>query len=313
MKKISIFLLTIVAMYSCATDFIDDDTPSVINFPFETLDQTNFNNATQSLTAPPTNIRLDSVVYYRFYNFNPNTGTSSYDQYNRSENITYAPPPPEPTGRTSEHFTYYENGFVKNKVICSNQDYRNVDIKKRGGVIGIQFFDYDENSNLIQSGYQDLDDTSLLIIKSIFNYDQNAQLIQLNMNDGYTSKFSKNGNELKVQTFYHTDILTTTNVYTIDHFNNIIKNIETYSNGENAEFFNYPKNIFHPFVNLFPSNFYPHLIMGAYSGGFTHFSSGRSNSYYESIQLNEFGFPEIIQFGSYDDGYRTKYYYSIIN
>ena len=306
MKKIHLFIIALSSFASCSSE----DPQEMVKFRFENLDLTNYNNASNVLTTPPSNVRLDSVVYYRYYQFDPNTGTSSYDQYSRSENTTYAPPPPDPTGRTSEHFTYHENGFVKQISLYINKDYRNVDLTNRGELEQVQNFEYDANKNLTQVSYFRFNGVDEILITSNFIYDDNNFLIQEDKNDGFVNKFNRNGEKLKIDEFYNYTIPNYTSEYNLDRFNNILKFNTIGNSYHHSDNFSYSKNIYHPFANLLPKNMYPHLFFGNHDGGFVHFASRNLNSYFQNIQINSHGFPEIIQSGSYDDGYRRKYYYS---
>ena len=314
MKNKYILLMLAFTVFSCTIDDsvdIKEEESYVPKFPFEKLDQTNFNNASSVLTATPTNVRLDSVVNIRYYKFNPITNLSDYDSNAlNAHDKAYAPPPPEPTHRSSDHFHYNENKQLTSIYSYSNYDYTDVDLSVTGELQYIQVFDYDNQNNLITSGYQETNDSGTIINQKEFFYTNLNVLKEVIQND-WTKKIERNNNQLVIEQFSSESEWKYNSIYFLDSFNNLTRYI--YQPSTLYEFkdeFFYPKNIFNPFVNLFPENFYSFFVLGESQGGFSHFSAKSAANYYQQIQVNSQGFPEVVQSGSYDDGYRTLYYYS---
>ena len=307
MKNKYLFILLALGFISCEGELVNHDEEDIeIKFPFEVLDQSNFNTASSSLNAAPLNVRLDSVVYLHYYRFNPETNSDDFGSKAKSA----APPPPQPTNRRSEHFSYNENKQLISKYSYSNYKYYGVDLTEKGELEFIEMFEYDSNGNLVKSGFQDKNDSGTFIIKNEFVYD-NLNILNKRIFGDYVTKIMKQDNQLQTQNISSSDAENSKTIYYLDQFNNITKFVsrqDTQYEYENS--FYYPKNIYNPFVNLFPKNFYPFLIFGEYQGGFSHVSSGRTTKYHQQIQVNSQGFPEIIQSGSYDYGDRTLYYYS---
>jgi len=299
-------VLLIALFTSCTVDEQDDHAPKKIRFPFENLDATNFNRITANLTLPNSKVRLDSVVYINYQQYNPNTGISEY-QVPNFKNSPSAPPPPMPTHRRTEVFNYNENNHVVaiHYFVNSKID----DLTQKGDLESTRSFLYDTDGNLIKMGsneeyYQEYIYSNNLLVR------QNG--LASNSNHHAQYEISK---DKAVQKNFSKGDLSSTGTYTLDAFGNI-KNIYRTWVGYDTKYnytYMYPKNIANPFVNLFPSNFPSFVYFSDGSGGYTHYSSGITDKYNEQIQVDDNGFPEIIQSGSYDDGNRTKYYYSIIN
>lgn len=305
------------SLFACSVDDSKDDelVPYIPKFPFEALDQTNFNNASSVLSMPSTNIRLDSVVYVRYYRFNPELGTSDYQWKSSNQSQASGPPPPEPTSRRSEHFNYNENNQLNSIHSYSNYDYEfaDVDLSNRGELQYIRDFQYDSLNNLVVSGYLSNNDSEEIINPISYVYDSSNTLTKV-LSNGWTKTIEREKSQLIVKNFSETNELVWTSFYFLDQFKNIDNFI--FYPGTMFEFkgaFFYIKNIFNPFTNLFPNNFYSFLVLGENEGGFSHFSSYDSVKYYKEIQVNSKGFPEVVQNGSYDNGSRTYYYYSTYN
>lgn len=338
MRGIYLLVSVLFMICACSSDvdeFIDNpdssenpnpnvpNVPNEPNFPFETLDQTNNNNASNVLSEAPTNVRLDSVVSIRYYKYNPNTNTSNPHSKKLNESkITLGPPPPEPTNRNSTHFVYNElNQLVEIDFFSNNDLPRYIDINKRGEQ-QIKYYFYYDNNNISECFWQIFYDGIGDVIKfADFSYDTNGNLVEMNkyQNGNYTLNISKENNQLLAQ--YSNQSVQWTNLYVLDNYNNILKYIALNDINTNFKDYYYPKNIYNPFVNLFSKGFYSFLFVDYFVGyirpefekGLSHYTSGTTNTYNTQFQVNDYGFLEIIQKGSYDDGYRTKYYYSIIN
>jgi hypothetical protein len=309
MKSKYLFILLALGFISCEGELVDNDENIEIKFPFEKLDQTNFNNASSSLNAPPSNVRLDSVVYIHYFRFNPETNSDDFN-YKALKSSNAIPAPPEPTNRSSEHYHYNENKQLISKKIYSNYEYDAMDLTEKGELQFIEVFEYDSQNNLIRSTYQAINDSGTIINQEEFVYD-NLKVLTKTISDQMVRRIMKQDDQLLIEYLSDTDQANLKDVYYLDQFNNISKFIQTQGTDyEYVNSFNYPKNIYNPFVNLFPKNFYPFLVLGGYQGGLSHISSGPTTNYYQQIQVNSQGFPEVIQSGSYDNGNRTLYYYS---
>nr|WP_297309094.1 hypothetical protein [uncultured Flavobacterium sp.] len=310
MKNKYLFILLALGFISCEGELVDhEEENKEIKFPFEVLDQSNFNSAANTLNAAPLNVRLDSVVYLHYYRFNPETNSDDFSF--KAKNA--APPPPQPTNRKSEHFNYNENKQLISKYSYSNldYDYETTDLTKKGELQFIEAFEYDSDNNLNVSGYQGINDFGTFINSTSYVYND-LNILKESTRSSSSKKFNRNNNQLLIEENWSGNDSNINKIYFLDPFNNINKIIfspDTQHEFENK--FNYPKNIYNPFVNLFPKNFYSFLILGDHNGVFSHLSSGPNTKYYQQIKVNEQGFPEIIQSGSYDNGERTFYYYSV--
>ena len=306
MKKIGIYVFLGLSMYSCNVEEDNIEKEKVINYPFEKLDQANFNTITSELKLPNKQVRLDSVVYFTYYQYNPTTGISDY-QVPYLKNALAAPPPPSPTHRRTEVYSYNANNnvVVIDHYLNSTID----DLLHKGDFDYSISFLYDLNGNLIKKGsgedyYQEYIYSNNVLIR------QNG----LQSNSNFYSQY-ETINDKVTEKNYSEDKLSSTAIFTLDSFGNI-RNIDRNWVGYDTKYnytFKYPKNIASPFANLFPSNFPSFIYFSDGNGGYKHYSSGILDNYNVQIQVNEYGFPEVIQSGSYDDGYRTKYYYSIVN
>jgi len=301
MKGKFFFLFGLLSLIAC-DDVIhnDPDVPLPPKYPFESLDEMYFNQTSAQLNYPETLLRLDSVVIYHYYRFNPETGVSDYQWYTKT-NTTYAPPPPEPTNRMTEVF-HYDTGNKLERIEIYREESDNQTTK--GVLLYTTYFTYDANNNLIRRG------DSLEENNNFTEYFYNERTLV-----GYKSTYNANEEEANIQ-HDGQNIIVSTNDYTttltIDSYKNLIKCQRNSSYFEHIEEYKYPKNIISPYYKIFPYNFISHLYWNSMNpSGSTHFSSGPSTSFIQKIQLNEFYYPEIVQTGSYDDGYRTKYYYSM--
>lgn len=311
MKNTYLLLILSFALYSCESEVEEGTQKNEIKFAFEALDQTNYNNAQTVLTQPNSNVRLDSIVYFRYYRFNPEIN-SSYGQAKDGGNqrVAYGAALLEDTNRRTEVYKYNNQQQLTHIFSYINFEYKTKDLTKLGKIEHINYFNYDNKANLIESGYQELDETGSMIKIYDYVYNQSNRLTE--MTSSANSKFiiSELDNQIKIE-FFLNDEVDVTKTLGLDAFKNVTNMRLQYKMGQDITFeYKYPKNIFNPFVNLFPNNFYPFLNLSLDLGGYQHFSTGGQNPFYESIQVNNQGFPEVVQSGSYDDGYRTLYYYS---
>lgn len=311
MKNTYLLLILSFAFYSCESEVEEGTQKNEIKFAFEALDQTNYNNAPTVLTQPNSNVRLDSIVYFRYYRFNPEIN-SSYGQVKDGGNQRVANGAAllEDTNRRTEVYKYNNQQQLTHIFSYINFEYKTKDLTKLGKIEHINYFNYDNKANLIESGYQELDETGSMIKIYDYVYNQSNRLTE--MTSSANSKFiiSELDNQIKIE-FFLNDEVDVTKTLGLDAFKNVTNMRLQYKMGQDITFeYKYPKNIFNPFVNLFPNNFYPFLNLSLDLGGYQHFSTGGQNPFYESIQVNNQGFPEVVQSGSYDDGYRTLYYYS---
>lgn len=311
MKNTYLLLILSFAFYSCESEVEEGTQKNEIKFAFEALDQTNYNNAQTVLTQPNSNVRLDSIVYFRYYRFNPEIN-SSYGQAKDGGNqrVAYGAALLEDTNRRTEVYKYNNQQQLTHIFSYINFEYKTKDLTKLGKIEHINYFNYDNKANLIESGYQELDETGSMIKIYDYVYNQSNRLTE--MTSSANSKFiiSELDNQIKIE-FFLNDEVDVTKTLGLDAFKNVTNMRLQYKMGQDITFeYKYPKNIFNPFVNLFPNNFYPFLNLSLDLGGYQHFSTGGQDPFYESIQVNNQGFPEVVQSGSYDDGYRTLYYYS---
>ena len=300
MKNKILLLFVILSFVACEQNIDDEPNPNVsepAKFPFEKLDETYFKQASSQLAYPETTLRLDSIVMYNYYKFNPETGVSEY-QWHRKGNTTYAPPPPEPTNRTTEVFNYDE----ENKLLRIEHYQEDSDNQfRKGNLEFTEYFSYDENNNLIRIG--DLPEENNYYTEYYYNAGTLIGYKQVNSQDEYSYNIENNGQNIIVSSENYSYNLT------IDSFKNITKSVTYAYESEYVSEYKYPKNIINPYYQMFPSNFISDLYENfIYIDGTTHFFLGGMDS--STLQLNEFYYPEIKQIGSYDLGYRTKYYYS---
>lgn len=149
MKNKCLLLLSVVFFASCTVDEHEEDKPVELKFPFEELDKTYFNQASNNLQAPTENLRLDSIVDYLYFRYDPNTGISNY--YGNKTNFSLeSPPRPQPTGRTTQVFTYNQNNKVERIDFFDNSD--SDELTKKGTFEWSSHFIYDANNNLIKRG-----------------------------------------------------------------------------------------------------------------------------------------------------------------
>lgn len=311
MKNVLYCLVFSFVMFSCTVDNQNEEEVKVIKHPFEALDQSNFNNVSSVLSTPNKNVRLDSVVYITFYQYNPNTGVSDY-QTNYFKSTSAGPPPPLPTHRRSNVFVYNSDNkltkiydFFNNKID---------DLKQLGDVEYVAVFEYDSNGNLVKRGSEDGPNDVYYVYE--YKYDTNSNLIlkqSMESNSPHNSVYNMSGDLLKIEN-WSAGKLSSNEDYTLDAFKNIVNIKRTWeqSTTNYNQTYKYPKNIFNPFANLFPANFAPFIYFSEGNGGYSHFSSGISDKFHQQIQVNEYGFPQVIQSGSYDNGQKTLYYYSVI-
>lgn len=306
-------VLSVLSFASCTVDEQEEDKPVEIKFPFEELDKTYFNQASNNLQAPTENLRLDSIVEFVYFRYNPETGVSNY-YGNKTNSSLAAPPPPQPTGRFTQVFTYNANNKIERIDSFDNSD--SDELTKKGIFIGSNHFLYDTNNNLIKRS----NSSSGSIEDAIYNYEY------IYSNNKLTTEKYKEGSYNGTKDFVYKesiieitnkldDNLSSTEIINLDNFKNITTLTRKHVDSANPYVitYKYPKNIINPLCNLFPNNFHPFLALGSFSGGFSHFSSGISDNFHSKIQLNSNFYPEIVESGSYDEGYRTKYYYSKIN
>jgi|GEM_PF-7058335 len=149
MKNKYLLLLSVLCLASCTVDEHEDDKPIEVKFPFEELDKTYFNQTSNNLQVPTENLRLDSIVDYVYFRYDPNTGISNY-YGNKTNSSLASPPPPRPTGRITQVFTYNANNKIERIDSFDNSD--SDELTKKGTFEGSRHFLYDTNNNLVKSG-----------------------------------------------------------------------------------------------------------------------------------------------------------------
>lgn len=313
MKNKCLLLLSVLSFASCTVDEHEDGKPVEVKFPFEELDKTYFNQASKNLQAPTENLRLDSIVEYVYFRYNPETGVSNY-YGNKSNSSLAAPPPPRPTGRITQVFTYNANNKIERIDSFDNSD--SDELTKKGTFEGSSHFLYDANNNLIKRGFSSSGSFEDVMYHYEYIYASTKLITEKYKEGSYNGikDFVYQSSSLQIKNSTNGQ-LSSTETYKLDAFNNIVDVSRTWVNYDTKYdiSFKFPKNIYHPYVNLFPKNFPPVTYFSDGGGGYTHFSSGTSDNFHSKIQLNSSFYPEIIESGSYDEGYRTRYYYSTIN
>jgi len=313
MKNKYLLLLSLLSLASCTVDEQEEDKPIEVKFPFEELDKTYFNQASNNLQVPTENLRLDSIVDYVYFRYNPETGVSNY-YGNKTNSSLAAPPPPQPTGRITQVFTYNPNNKVERIDVFDNSD--SDELIKKGTFGGSSHFLYDTNNDLIKRGFSSSGSFEDAVYYYEYIYSNNKLITEKYKEGSYNGikdfVYQSSGLQIKNSTDGQ---LSSTETYKLDAFNNIVDVSRVWVNYDTKYdiTFKFPKNIYHPYVNLFPKNFPPVAYFRDGGGGYTHFSSGTSDNFHSKIQLNSSFYPEIVESGSYDEGYRTKYYYSKIN
>jgi|SRR5690606_7368577 len=313
MKNKYLLLLSVLSLTSCTVDEHEEDKPVEVKFPFKELDKTYFNQTSNNLQVPTENLRLDSIVDYVYFRYDPNTGISSY-YGNKSNTSLSSPPPPRPTGRITQVFTYNTNNRIERIDSFDNSD--SDELTKKGTFGGSSHFFYDTNNNLIKRGFSSSGSFQDAVYHYEYIYANNKLITEKYKEGSYngTKDFVYKESLIEITNKVDNN-LSSTEVINLDSFNNITTYNRKHVDSTNPYVitYRYPKNIINPYNNLFPQNFHPFLVLGSYNGGFSHFSSGTSENFHSKIQLNSNFYPEIVESGSYDEGYRTKYYYSKIN
>lgn len=308
-----LILLSVLSFVSCTIDEQEENKPIEVKFPFEALDKTYFNQASNTLQVPTENLKLDSIVDYVYYRYNPETGVSDY-YGNKSVSSSSMPPPPRPTGRITHVFTYNQNNRIEQIDVFDNSD--SDELTEKGTFEGSRHFLYDHNNNLVKSGASYSGNIADVVYYHEYIYANNKLTVEKfeygNRNGKKDIIYKPSALQIKNST---NGELLSTETYKLDPFDNIVDVSRVWVDYDTKYdiTFKFPKNIYHPYVNLFPKNFPPVIYFSDGTGGYTHFSSGISDIFNSRIQLNSNFYPEIIESGSYDEGDRTKYYYSKIN
>lgn len=313
MKNKYLLLLFVLSLTSCTVDEHEDDKPIEVKFPFEELDKTYFNQASKNLKAPTENLRLDSIVNYVYFRYDPNIGISNY-YGNKINSSLAAPPPPQPTGRTTQVFIYNTNNKIERIDFFDNSD--SDELTKKGTFEGSSHFLYDANKNLIKRAASSSGNIDDAVYSYEYIYSNNKLITEKYKEGSYngTKDFVYKESLIEITNKVDNN-LSSTEVINLDSFYNITTYNSKHVDSTNPYIitYKYPINIINPYNNLFPQNFHPFLVFGPYNGGFSHLTSGTSDNFHSKIQLNSSFYPEIIESGSYDEGYRTKYYFSKIN
>lgn len=321
-KNISLVVFSIL-FFSCSSDdnFVNNEpiepVPYVPKFPFEALDKTNFNNVSSVLTAAPSNIRLDSVVTFRYYRFNPEANNNIENITSYSAGPVAGVPPEEPTNRKVEIYTYNSQNYVQK--IETFIEYDKIYLKK-GELSRVDNFIYNTNFEIIKYNNLNYDRDYVYTYGAVFNYLNGAMK---NFRGYSENTFHEQpnlvyieGDEVSIKyPNYKEEMIGY--VYKLDFFGNVLSYRSIQSPTDVVDNFYYHKNIFNPYSNLFPNNFKPYLYFRDQDFAIMHYQSRVANGYSsletKEIQVNSHVFPEIIQTGSYDNGSRTYYYYSTYN
>lgn len=305
--KIKYLLFGILFFVSCDKEE-DENLPLPIKYPFEALDETYFKLASSQLGYTNDYLRLDSIVTYHYYRFNPETGVSDYKWRSKSNSVN-ASPTPEFTNRKTEIYIYDSSDRLER--IDFYQEESDSQTEK-GKLNSNTHFVYDNNNNLVKR-VSEISNSEEYNNSTEYFYKDEEILVGYrtisNTGNAEVGNIQHNGQKLIVNVTYGS--YTSTIELTIDSFKNLVKTVRMSANSEYVEEYKYPTNIYSPYYQLFPYNFISHLYWGGLNGaGSMHFTTGPTENFYNKIQLNKFYYPEIIQSGSYDDGYRIKYYYS---
>ena len=305
MKKY-IFLLAILSFVfiGCSDD---NDTETVSDIPFLEFDNTNQKGITTNLTNPTVIKRLDSLVYYKYTNWNPqfkmnnltqgdaNAGCekivrkfyyNEIDLVDRIEEVHYR------SGDPNTHFGN-PNGFYKETTYFQ---YENQQIVKQNDntLINEITYEYANGKMINKTGQQ--------IREEVYNYFEGYFKIHIlpyqenvtNSKQIFTSPENPN-----------VDIYI--DVY-LDSFRNqyryVYDNVDYKHTGI--------KNIFNPIANMFPTTF-TNGYFDFTNINSVHFSSGnfRSQSIFQTYQfiVDQDHYPRIIQVGNYTRGEQYYYYY----
>src|SRR5690606_2456301 len=255
----------------------------------------------KNLQAPTENLRLDSIVEYVYFRYNPETGVSNY-YGNKTNSALAAPPPPMPTGRTTQVFVYNTDNKIGR--IDSYDNSFSEELTKKGIFEGSSHFLYDTNGNLIKRGFSSSGSIEDVMYNYEYVYSNNKLITEKYQEGSYngTKDFVYKESLIEITNKVDNN-LSSTEVINLDSFNNITTYNRKHVDSTNPYVitYKYPINISNPYNNLFPQNFYPFLVFGTYNGGFSHISSGTSDNFHSKIQLNSSFYPEIIESGSYDE------------
>ena len=300
------YVIILLSLHSCVYPSHDDNTPIVHRPTFEKLDQKFFNEASSVLSKPENKIRLDSIVDIRFENFNPNeTKPTKKISYDYTDDITY---------RITYVFDYNQNSYV-NKVSV----YKGFidDIKSKGVLLHHLDFKYDSNDNVVEVKKQY---TNNSLSTSYFTYENDKMIKHESVYNGVVDSYEQltYANDTVYIDYYNIyDKVTCKSKLVLDTYKNItysysiVFNPQQYGEWHDGTV-NYPKNIYKPMGGVFPENFIIGMSifnnMGTYYTGM-HLNE-REYPLSNSLQLNQFFYPEIYQSGDYFSGHKKLYYYT---
>lgn len=300
------YIAILLSLYSCVYPSPDDNTPIFHRPPFEKLDQKFFNEAASVLSKPENKIRLDSIVDINFENYIPGeTKPTKKFSYSYTDYVTY---------RITYVFDYNPNSYV-NKISV----YKGFidDIKSKGVLLHHLDFKYDTNDNVVEVKKQ-YPDNSLLI--SYFTYENDKMIKHESVYNGAVDSYEQltYANDTVYIDYYNIyDKITSKSKLVLDTYKNImysysiVFNPQQYGEWHDGTA-NYPKNIYKPMGGVFPENFTIGMSifnnMGTYYTG-THLNE-REYPLSNSLQLNQFFYPEIYQSGDYFLGHKKLYYYT---
>lgn len=293
-----------------------DDLHTIVPiYPFEEINNENFNNASNLLSNPNVVMKLDSVVRYRYYNFNPEEKfrkkNSEENRFISSNNTIKGVPPVEPTNKQVDVFSY--NNLGKVSIIKTYTNYSD-NLEMLGDLSMIQHFVHNAQNNIINYRNDEYLDGMIYKNGCLFEY-LDDKLITFQHYSGNTILESPrsvvvSNNKVSIKDVIYNTWVQNGYIYNLDSFKNVIS--YGYYNQPNQIVgkFYYPKNIFNPYNNLYPDNFKAYLYFTNPEIATKHILSYSENNYSEQIQVNQNGYPEVVQKGTYNDGYRTFYYYS---
>ncbi len=300
------YIVILLSLNSCFYPSYDDNAPVVHRPPFEKLDQKFFNEASNVLSKPEKKIRLDSIVDIKFENYIPGeTKPTKNVSYSYTDYVTY---------RITYVFDYNQNNYV-NKISV----YKGFidDIKSKGVLLHHLDFKYDTNDNVVEVKKQYPDNS---LSTSYFTYENDKMIKHESVFNGVVGSYeqlSYTNDTVYIDYYNIYDKITSKSKLVLDTYKNITYNYSVVFNpqqyGEwHGGAVNYPKNIYKPMGGVFPENFTIGMSifnnMGTYYTG-THLNE-REYPLSNTLQLNQFFYPEIYQSGDYFLGHKKLYYYT---
>ncbi|MBA5793319.1 hypothetical protein H1R17_03005 [Flavobacterium sp. xlx-214] len=299
------YIVIVLSLYGCAYPSNDDNAPAVHRPPFEKLDQKFFNEASSVLSKPENKIRLDSIIDIKFENYSPGeTKPTKNVFYNYMDDVTY---------RITYVFDYNQNNHVNR--ISVYKGYID-DVKSKGTLLNQLDFTYDNHDNIVEVKKYYSDNS---FVMSYFTYENNKMIKHESVYNSEVSYEQLSYVKDSVNIDYyniHNKIISKSKLV-LDEFKNITYSSFIVFNSQQVSEWhggnvNYPKNIYKPMGGVFPENFT--IGMAIFNNMGTEYSGmhldKKEYQLSNSLQLNQFFYPEIFQVGDYFSGHKKLYYYT---